>query len=100
MEVKARGRLPKWCSAACRQRAWEQARAATSRRNSVELVERRIEVPVPETPRQEQWVAMLGQLTAQLNYGGVYERHLDAIAPALAEAVDAMRRRQAAQQVR
>ena len=100
IEVKARGRLPKWCSAACRQRAWEQARATTSGREAVEVVERRIEVPVPETPRQEQWVATLGQLTAQLNYGGVYERHLDAIAPALAAAVDAMRRRQAARSVR
>jgi hypothetical protein len=30
MEPKARGRTPKLCSASCRQRAWEQARAVTS----------------------------------------------------------------------
>jgi hypothetical protein len=100
IEVKARGRLPKWCSAACRQRAWEQARATTSGRKAVEIVERRIEVPVPETPQQTQWVPMLSQLAAQLTYGGVYERNLDAIAPALEEAIDALRRRQAARAAR
>ena len=31
IEIKARGRIPKWCSAACRQRAWEQSRAADLR---------------------------------------------------------------------
>jgi hypothetical protein len=100
IEVKARGRLPKWCSATCRQRAWEQARASTSGRATVEIVERRIEVPIPETPQQDHWVPMLEQLTTQLTYGGVYERHLDAIAPALNEAVSALRRRQAARSAR
>lgn len=26
--VRATGRLPKWCSPSCRQRAWQQRRAA------------------------------------------------------------------------
>lgn len=100
IEVKARGRLPKWCSAACRQRAWEQTRATTSGRDPVQIVERRIEVPVPELPRQDQWISVLEQLAAQLTYGGLYERHLDAIAPALDEAVSALRRRQAGREAR
>ena len=28
--VPSRGRVPKWCSASCRHRAWEQRRAAAS----------------------------------------------------------------------
>jgi hypothetical protein len=41
MQPKPRGRIPKWCSPACRQRAWEQARAATSSLAAVRVVERR-----------------------------------------------------------
>jgi len=32
IQIKAAGRIPKWCSPACRQRAWEQSRAAASGR--------------------------------------------------------------------
>src|SRR4051794_33891290 len=46
IEPKTRGRIPKWCSAACRQRAWEQSRAAASGRAAIEVVERVVEVPV------------------------------------------------------
>jgi hypothetical protein len=45
IEIRARGRIPKWCSAACRQRAWEQSRAAASGRCAVEVVERVVRVP-------------------------------------------------------
>ncbi|WP_375474366.1 hypothetical protein [uncultured Jatrophihabitans sp.] len=95
VEVKARGRIPKWCSAACRQRAWEQARAATSGRGAVEIVERRIEVPVPAPPRQAEWAPVLRHLADQLAYR-IHERNLDEIAAALDEALDVLRRRQAA----
>jgi hypothetical protein len=44
MQPKARGRIPKWCSPSCRQRAWEQARAAESGLAAVKVVERRVEV--------------------------------------------------------
>jgi hypothetical protein len=33
--VPNRGRIPKWCSATCRHRAWEQRRAAASGRAAV-----------------------------------------------------------------
>ena len=45
-----RGPIPKWCSATCRHRAWEQARAAASGLSAVKLVERRVEVQVPLSP--------------------------------------------------
>ena len=43
---KTRGRIPKWCSAACRQRACEQSRAAASRGAAVDVVERVVEFAV------------------------------------------------------
>ena len=53
IDVKATGRIPKWCSATCRQRAWEQRRAAASGRCAVEVVQRVVRVPVERerTPR-------------------------------------------------
>jgi len=44
--VKPRGRVPTWCSPACRQRAWEQARAAASGRSAITVVERVVNTPV------------------------------------------------------
>jgi hypothetical protein len=44
---RSRGPIPKWCSATCRHRAWEQSRAATSGRTAVQVVERRVEVVSP-----------------------------------------------------
>lgn len=41
--VPARGRVPKWCSATCRHRAWEQTRNAASGRAAVEVIDRQIE---------------------------------------------------------
>jgi hypothetical protein len=37
--VAARGSVPKWCSATCRHRAWEQRRAAASGLVAVEVVD-------------------------------------------------------------
>ncbi|GAA4397920.1 hypothetical protein GCM10023168_03410 [Fodinibacter luteus] len=42
--VPHRGRIPKWCSATCRHRAWEQRRAAASGRAAIEVVDRPVEV--------------------------------------------------------
>lgn len=42
----SRGRVPKWCSASCRHRAWEQRRAAEAGLAAVEVVDRRVEVIV------------------------------------------------------
>lgn len=51
--VKATGRPPKWCSPSCRQRAWEQSRAAASGRSAVQVVERRVEVQIPLAPGRQ-----------------------------------------------
>lgn len=91
--MKARGRIPKWCSASCRQRAWEQARAAASGRSAVHVVERQVEVRVPATPARGAWATLLGELARQLDDGRVYDRDLPALAPALRSVLDAYDRR-------
>src|SRR3954453_10472573 len=88
-----RGPIPKWCSATCRHRAWEQARAAASGLSAVELVERRVEVQVPLVPTRRDWPRLLGELADQLNDGRVYDRDLPALARALQPVLGAYRRR-------
>ena len=101
IEFKARGRIPKWCSAACRQRAWEQSRAAASGLSAVRIVERRVEIPaeVPARstaalrPRHRNWVEVLDELTAQLDTGAIYDRDLLELTGALNRALEALGRR-------
>ncbi len=99
IELKARGRIAKWCSARCRQRAWEQSRAAASGRSAVQIVERRVEIPVrqPATvdprPRHEQWVPVLDELATQLDTGAIYDRDLPELTRALNRALEAFGRR-------
>ncbi len=81
--MKARGRIPTWCSAACRQRAWEQKRAAASGRSAIEVVERRVAVAVPTSPRHGEWVTHLRELERQLDTGAIYERDLRPLGAAL-----------------
>jgi hypothetical protein len=69
--VKARGRIPKWCSAACRQRAWELSRAAASGRSAVQVVELQVEVPVPGAPKRADWPRLLDELARQLDDGRI-----------------------------
>jgi hypothetical protein len=89
---RSRGPIPKWCSATCRHRAWEQARAAASGRSAVDLVERVVTIPaVP--PRQLGWVDLLRQLAGQVEQGTVYDRHMPAIAAALEDVRRAVHRR-------
>ncbi|UOY03631.1 hypothetical protein [Blastococcus sp. PRF04-17] len=89
----SRGPIPKWCSATCRHRAWEQTRAAASGLSAVELVERRVEVQVPLVPTRRDWPRLLGELVGQLNDGRVYDRDLPALARALEPVLEAYRRR-------
>ncbi len=89
----ARGPIPKWCSATCRHRAWEQTRAAASGRCAVEVVERRIEVSVPLLPSRRDWPRVLGELAAQLEDGRLYDRDLAPLATAMATSLAALRRR-------
>jgi hypothetical protein len=96
IDVKATGRIPKWCSAACRQRAWEQARAAASGRSAVEVVERVVEVPAArDRTRPEQWETLLRELATQLDTGRIYARDLPELGTALTAALDAFQRRSA-----
>ena len=92
---RSRGPIPKWCSATCRHRAWEQARATASGRSAVEIVERVVAVPAPpaSAPGQRVWLDLLRQLAAQVEQGTVYDRHLAAIATALDDVLRALHRR-------
>jgi hypothetical protein len=94
---RSRGPIPKWCSATCRHRAWEQSRAAASGRSAVQVVERLVAVPAKPPaatqPRQSDWVHLLRELAAQLEQGAIYDRHLVAIALAVDEVGRAIRRR-------
>ena len=89
---RSRGPIPKWCSATCRHRAWERARAAASGRSAVEFVERVVTIPAPR-PRQLAWVDVLRELADQIEQGTVYDRRLPAIAAAVDDVVRAVHRR-------
>ena len=101
--VAPTGRVPSWCSPACRHRAWEQQRAAASGRAAVQLVERivhvEVTVPVVETvevvalPKGRGWADAMGELARQINAGLVYNRDLPAIATELDQVITALRRR-------
>ncbi len=80
---KSQGPIPKWCSATCRHRAWEQTRAAASGRTAVQVVERRVEIGVPLEPTRREWAKLLGELAGQLNDGRVYDRDLPGLGRAL-----------------
>jgi hypothetical protein len=83
ISVKGTGRLPKWCSPSCRQRAWEQSRAAASGLAAVRVVERRVEIPTLIAPSRQVWPRLLGDLARQLEDGRIYDRDLLALADAL-----------------
>jgi hypothetical protein len=95
IDIKSIGRIPKWCSASCRQRAWEQRRAAASGRCAVEVVERVVHVAVERdrTPRHGEWPLLLQELTAQLGAGRIYARDLPELGDALANVLVAFRGR-------
>lgn len=95
IEIKSTGRIPKWCSPACRQRAWEQSRAAASGRSAVEVVERLVEVRATRapTPRREDWAPLLRELTTQLGDGRIYARDIPDLGTAIADLVAAYNRR-------
>ena len=95
IDLKETGRIPKWCSSSCRQRAWEQRRAAASGRAAVEIVERVLQVPVYRlrTPRHGEWSALLDELSAQLDSGRIYQRDLEQLRESLASVLAAVHRR-------
>ncbi|GAA4304896.1 Hypothetical protein KLENKIAIHU_2634 [Klenkia terrae] len=94
---KSRGPVPKWCSASCRQRAWEQRRAAASGLSAVEVVERVVQVPAPPhsrpAPKDQEWHGLIRELTRQLDSHHVYARHLAGIADEVRKLQAALDRR-------
>jgi hypothetical protein len=90
---RSRGPIPKWCSATCRHRAWEQRRAATSSRTAVQVVERRVEIRVPLEPTRQDWPRLLSELAGQLDDGRVCDRDLPGLGRALEPFVRSYRRR-------
>ena len=64
--VKSRGPLPRFCSANCRHRAWEQERAARAGRAAVITVDRFV-ATYPGSSRA--WVEQLGRLAADVRQG-------------------------------
>ena len=110
IEVRTTGRLPKWCSPSCRQRAWHQRRAAASGLAAVDVVDRfievekqitvveRIQVTVP--PSGAAWPAALTELAKQIDTGRVYDRDLHALAQSLDDVLRALARRPAWQRLR
>jgi hypothetical protein len=90
---RSRGPIPKWCSATCRHRAWEQSRAATSGRAAVQVVERRVAIRVPLEPTRRDWPRLLSELASQLDDGRVYDRDLPGLGRALEPVLRSYRRR-------
>ena len=99
VKVPARGRVPSWCSSACRHRAWEARRAAREQALEVKVVTRTIEVdnpvvrmvevPVPVEPRSaEDWATTLEMLATQLAHGRVYRRDMPILEPAIQHLFD------------
>ena len=106
--VAARGRVPKWCSATCRHRAWEQRRAVASGLVAVEVVDRPVEVvrtvtkvkrvlveaPRPTTPgTNRDWARQAANLADDLDRGRIYDREVEAMMPAMTALVAAFNRR-------
>ena len=98
--IPARGRVPKWCSATCRHRAWEQRRAAVSGLAAVDVVTHRVEVVAlaPEQPplapgTVAEWSRLLDDLTRKLDTGRIYHRDLRALNEALSGVIAAFNRR-------
>jgi hypothetical protein len=90
---RSRGPIPKWCSATCRHRAWEQARAAASGHSAVQVVERRVPVHVALAPTRRDWPGLLAEFVHQLDDDRVYDRDLPGLARALEPVLKAYRRR-------
>ena len=96
--------MPKWCSPACRHRAWEQRRAADSGLVAVEVVDRPVEVirevtktetvPVVVSPTSaKHWSDLLTTLADRLDQGRIYDRDVAELLPALSALILAFNRR-------
>lgn len=88
--VKSRGPLPRFCSATCRHRAWEQERAARDGRVAVVAVERLV-VACPHDAQG--WVKHLERLTSEVRRGQLDEAELTVALDLVYAAVTSRQRR-------
>lgn len=102
--VGTHGRVPTWCSDACRHRAWEQRRAADSGLAAVRVVNRPVEVVRTVTKIEEvrvvvspstveEWLELLAALTERLDRGRIYDRDLGRLLPSMSALFAAFERR-------
>jgi len=90
--VPSRGRVPKWCSATCRNKAWQANHAPIE--GPVRVVQQRVEVPTPAEPHNvEEWVEVLELLSTRLAQGRIYKRDLPVLVPAINHLLDVTDRR-------
>ena len=90
--VPSRGRVPKWCSATCRNKAWQASHVPTE--GPVRVVQQRVEVPMPAEPHNvAEWVELLELLSTRLAQGRIYKRDLPALVPAINHLLDVTDRR-------
>ena len=91
--VPSRGRVPKWCSATCRNKGWQANHAPNQ--GPVRVVQQRVQVPVPTSePRNAgEWIELLELLATRLAQGRIYTRDLPALVPTLNHLIDVTDRR-------
>jgi hypothetical protein len=91
--VPSRGRVPKWCSATCRNKGW-QANHAPSQ-GPVRVDQQRVQVPVRtlEPRNVGEWVELLELLATRLAQGRIYTRDLPALVPTINHRIDVTDRR-------
>jgi hypothetical protein len=91
--VPSRGRVPKWCSATCRNKGWQANHAPNQ--GPVRVVQQRVKVPVPTSePRNAgEWIELLELLATRLAQGRIYKRDLPALVPTLNHLIDVTDRR-------
>jgi hypothetical protein len=59
----------------------------------VQVLERRVEIPVPATPARRDWPALLAELARQVDDGRIYDRDLLDLSDSLSAVLEAYRRR-------
>ncbi len=91
--VPSRGRVPKWCSATCRNKGW-QANHAPSQ-GPVRVVQQLVQVPVrtPEPRNVSEGVELLELLIQRLAQGRIYTRDLPTLVPTINHLIDVTDRR-------
>jgi len=91
--IPSRGRVPKWCSATCRNKGWQANHAPTQ--GPVRVVQQRVQVPAPtfEPRNVGEWVELLEVLATRLAQGRIYTRDLPVLVPTINRLIEVTDRR-------